>query len=59
MFSISSRVAAPPAGHEAGAGVALKGKVANSKLGFYHDFPIENIALDDFEQFAIDRLQGG
>jgi hypothetical protein len=29
-----------------------------SNLSFYRDYPKDAIGLDDFEQYAIDRLQG-
>ena len=61
MLSLSSRVAADGAS-PAGAHLASsKGKGASGrvcKLSFYRDYPTDRVALDDFEQYAIDRLQG-
>jgi len=36
----------------------MSNEKAACKLSFYTDYPKDAIAIDDFEQYAIDRLQG-
>eukprot|EP00946_MAST-07B_sp_MAST-7B-sp1_P004343 g4343.t1 len=63
MLAISSRVAAPASGAHRSSFSALdeapgsKSKQAHGKLGFYREYPVDKIELDEFEQYAIDRLQ--
>ena len=61
MLAISSRVAAPAASGmslSASSSATPAKRAATGKLGFYRAHPVEKIELDDFEQYAIDRLQG-
>jgi hypothetical protein len=57
MLAISSRVAAPASLSSSSAAKGKK-RASAGKLGFYRAFPVDKIELDQFEQYAIDRLQG-
>lgn len=56
MQALGKRVVAAPDAKIKG---GSKGYERSScKLSFYTDYPKDAIAIDDFEQYAIDRLQG-
>ena len=51
----TKRVVTAPRVKELG---GTRSEKAACKLSFYTDYPKDAIAIDDFEQYAIDRLQG-